>query len=52
LVFLIKGEHIDYRNAKGDNLTPKGWALFGVIFIFSVLGYWWFHNQFSSLGYR
>ena len=52
LAFLVLGDRFDYRTAKHDNLTPRGWAFFVVVMALTGLGYWWFSSQFSALGYQ
>ena len=50
-VFLIMGESFEYRTADHNNLTALGWTFFVVIAVLTGLGWWWFDQQFTALGY-
>ena len=38
--------------AEKKQLTPLGWAMFGLIIVLTGLSWWWLESQFSALGYR
>lgn len=52
VVMLTIGTRYAYRNAEKKQLTPLGWALFGLIVLLTGLSWWWLESQFSALGYR
>ena len=50
-VFLVMGQSFEYRTADHNNLTALGWTFFVVIAVLTGLGWWWFDQQFTALGY-
>jgi hypothetical protein len=51
LAFVAMGARLNYRNVEEKTLTPTGWILFAIVTLLTAAGYWWFHQQFSALGY-
>lgn len=51
LAFVILGSDFKYRTDDHKNLTVLGWVLFGVVAVLTGVGWWWFDQQFSALGY-
>ena len=51
LAFMIGGSNLNYRNVEAKSLNPLGWTLFGLVVVLTGLGWWWFDQQFTALGY-
>lgn len=51
LAFLIFGSRFEYRTEDHRNFTLGGWLAFGLAVVLTGLGWWWFDQQFTALGY-
>jgi hypothetical protein len=51
LAFMIGGSNLNYRNVEAKSLNPLGWTLFGLVVVLTGIGWWWFDQQFTALGY-
>lgn len=49
--FLVMGSRLSYRDQERKTLTLTGWILFALIALATAAGFWWFKEQFSTLGY-
>jgi hypothetical protein len=52
LVLATIGTRYAYRNPEKKQLTPLGWALFGVMILLTGGIWWWLETRFAALGYR
>lgn len=52
LGFALYGEKLNYRDAERQTLTVLGWLMFAVVALLTAVGFWYFKQQLSAVGYQ